>query len=47
MIDMSADIERTITSRIKAGFIANPKLKLLDEVSQDIEFAVCAACGRS
>ena len=38
MSEMSADIERTITSRIKEGFVPNPKLKLLDQVSEVMRF---------
>ena len=35
---MNPDIERKITSRIKEGFIPNPKLKLLDQVSEVMRF---------
>jgi hypothetical protein len=38
MMEMSAHIEQTITSRIKEGFIPNPKLKLLDQVSEVMRF---------
>jgi integron integrase len=38
MTEMNPDTERRITSNIKEGFIPNPKLKLLDQVSEVMRF---------
>ena len=38
MTEMNSDIEQRITSNIKDGFIPNPKLKLLDQVSEVMRF---------
>src|SRR5690349_9684628 len=38
MVEMSIDIESGIASRRKEGFLPNPKLKLLDQVSEVMRF---------
>ncbi len=38
MMEMSAHIDSTITSKMREGFIPNPKLKLLGQVSEVMRF---------
>ncbi len=44
MIEMGADIDRTITSKVREGFTPNPKLKLLDQVSEVMRFKQYSLC---
>src|SRR5215831_20499617 len=38
MMEMGSDIGPGITSRVREGFVPNPKLKLLDQVSEVMRF---------
>ena len=38
MTEVATDIDSRITSKVREGFVPNPKLKLLDQVSEVMRF---------